>query len=334
MDTHAQEKVNLAQRAICKILKNIEESPYHVEGFTESMASELLRGQNGHVVMQIAEAAGAAIYVGGKWHTTGQCPSSNDLDDLASWLCTSQDAGVGPRLPPCSSWGTISLQEEGYPNAERIRDTACGMLACCLSRSATSIIQKQHLAFWFRGELLRERTWAGNTSEGAARALEHELTPRNSFQAMNEVLAHECRQWSDSEVDGTHTIQLLLQDSIRFAEEGIATGQILVAINQQRLKNMEELTKVAKELQSVILTADIPIIKLDLEMNVAEINGLAKPLFQSDESAATEPDMLDPVGHALANYLHPKCRSEVEVSLVSLYIYIYIYVHISFGHQA
>nr|AIS82727.1 phytochrome [Tetraselmis astigmatica] len=318
LEAAAQDRVNIAQQSICKVLKSIEESPHHLEGRTEALADGLMRGHSGKVMMQVAEATGAAMLVGGKWRTTGLCPQPDQLDTLAAWLCSGQEQAP-PRLPHGGRWGTISLHKEGFPNAKAIRGCAAGLLALDLSRSAASSTGTQCLAIWFRGELMKEQNWAGNKNDPQGRAMGHEMTPRSSFIAMSEILDLECRQWADCEVDGTHTIQLLLQDSIRFAEEGMTTGRILIAINQERLRNMDELTKVASELQSVILTADIPIIKLDTQLQVVDFNEHAKPFLQLHQgegaSSVASSELLDAHGKPLLQYIHPDTQAGFKAVL-------------------
>eukprot|EP00951_Prasinocladus_malaysianus_P048081 scaffold654402_cov48-Prasinocladus_malaysianus.AAC.1 len=99
------------------------------------------------------------------------------------------------------------------------------------------------MTVWFRGELVEEITWAGDKSSPQARATGHEMTPRGSFEAMKELIQLQCRPWTGHEVDGTHAIKFLLQDAIRLCEEGKTTSRILVALNQERLRNMDELSK-------------------------------------------------------------------------------------------
>jgi len=94
-----------------------------------------------------------------------------------------------------------------------------------------------------------------------------------------------------AEVEGTHAVKLLLQDAIRLCAEGEITSRILIAINKERLRNMDELTKVANELQAVIRTADVPIIKLDRSLNVVDFNKHAEHFFEGslDTESQTMP---------------------------------------------
>ena len=41
------------------------------------------------------------------------------------------------------------------------------------------------------------------------------------------------------------------------------TPRILVALNKERLRNMDQLSEVADELRVIVSTVDLPIIKLD-----------------------------------------------------------------------
>ena len=136
-----------------------------------------------------------------------------------------------------------------------------------------------------------------------ARAKGAEMSPRASFKAMKELVKLQSRRWASCDVDGVEAIQLLLQDTMRLHIEGQITSRILVTLNQERLRNMDELSKVASELRSVISSADVPIARLDSDLRIISCNTAAEPLFGC---ANVEETML-------VGYLQPKCRGFVEV---------------------
>ena len=58
------------------------------------------------------------------------------------------------------------------------------------------------------------------------------------------------------------------------------TSRILVALNKERLQNMDQLSVVADELRNIVSTIDLPIIKLDPNLVVLEANSHANKLLQ------------------------------------------------------
>jgi hypothetical protein len=314
------------QTAICDILKVLEEPGSQPEHLSATLAKTLFHDPHAaRIMLQVADSTGCAMMMEDTWHTAGTCPMSEELDRLLEWLTSGH--AERRRLKPGGHWGTISLAKEGYPGAKAIRSTSCGLLAVDLLQQdgqapneATPARPKRGYILWMRCEMMQTQTWAGDRHSAPARAMGHEMSPRASFEAMKELVELECVPWTAAEVEGTHAVKLLLQDAIRLCEEGLITSRILVAINKERLRNMDELTKVANELQAVIRTADVPIIKLDANLRVLDFNTHAAQFFadappfreeERSEEATANSDK--PTGRPFASFLEPESRLTMEV---------------------
>ena len=298
-EAHAmKQRVVAAQSAVCSALRCMSDDNSSVNRSTisASLVSALMSKGSGQVMLQVADASGCAMFLEGKWNTVGKCPENSHLDSVVKWM---RDSG---KMEAGGQFGTICLQDAGFPDAEATRATMAGILAVDLGRFG-DVKDSFGFVIWLRGEMLQEETWAGDKNMPQARAKGAEMSPRASFKAMKDLVKLQSRRWASCDVDGIEAIQLLLQDTIRLHLEGQITSRILVTLNEERLRNMDELSKVASELRSVISSADVPIARLDAELRIISCNAAAEPLFGS---ANVEETML-------MGYLQPKCRAFVEV---------------------
>ena len=291
-----RQRVVAAQSAVCNALKGMDDNGVDKKAITASLGSALMSKGFDHVMLQVADASGCAMVLQGKWFTVGKCPDQSHLDSLVKWMRESN------KLEACGQFGTICLHDAGYPDAEAARATMAGVLAVDIGKIGEQAKDSFGIVIWLRGEMIQEETWAGDRNMPQARAKGAEMSPRASFAAMKELVQLRCSCWAACDVDGIEVIQLLLQDTIRLHFEGQMTSRILVTLNQERLRNMDELSKIASELKSVISTADVPIVRLDTELRIISCNSAAEPFFSG--LAANVP---------LADYLDPKCRSHIEV---------------------
>jgi light-regulated signal transduction histidine kinase (bacteriophytochrome) len=259
---------------------------------SDALARALFRDRAAsRIMLQLARCDGCAMFLQGTWNVVGECPPSAELDKVLAWLTF----GVAEErlLAPGGHWGTISLSKDGYPGAEDIRGTACGLLVVDLlqGRAAKHDVGHGACVMWMRAEMLQEKTWAGNGESLAVRIVAgtDRQQPSESFRAVKEQVEMECRPWTAVEVEGTRAVQLLLQDAIKLCDEGVLTSRILVAVNQERLRHLDQLHRVANELQAVIRTANVPIVKLDVSLRVTELNAVAAELFAERQHGTSAP---------------------------------------------
>ena len=139
--------------------------------------AELLLGLTG--------AGGVALLLGQAPVLVGHTPSSEDVDELVTWL-------AGQHFE-----GTFQTERLGqlYPPAAEYTDVASGLLAVRLDEAAPRFI------LWFRPEVARTVTWAGNPQKpvvpgpGASR-----LHPRASFDAWKETVRGAGTPWTQVDV--------------------------------------------------------------------------------------------------------------------------------------
>jgi phytochrome A len=343
-DQAARQKLLRVQTTVCNVLKRVSENPDSSQNnnssLSDSLANALFRDRDAaRMLLQLGGyGGGCAMFLGNEWHMAGNCPSTSQLGELLAWLTVEELPTGGRRLGAGGQWGTISLDSEGFPGAKATRHSACGILAISLVESLVND-SEQHggCVLWTRPEMLQELSWAGNVESEVLRPREGpETEADSSFQAVKKQVELACVPWTGVEVEGTHAVKLLLQDAIKVCEEGRITSRILVAINQERLRNLDELHRVENELQAVIRTANVPIIRLNLALKVAELNPLAVDLFAGRRPSIPmpprkkgQPTPEPPLGLPFSAYLEYECAHQMEAcSLLFPFLLLPIILHI------
>ena len=297
----AQQKVSVGQAMLCDALKAMDSSNTLSNSIGSALASALMTKGSGNVMLQIAEATGCAMFLEGKWYTVGDCPEEAHLNSLIKWMKESGNLETG------AQFGTICLHGAGFPDAEATRANMAGVLAVDLLTRAAEPTGDAAVTVWMRGEMIQEEIWAGGkNSRPQIMDGSNYMTPRQSFLAQKEIVSLQSSPWACHEVDATQAIQLLLQDAIRLRMEGQITSRILVALNQERLRSMGELSKVASELRAVIDSADVPVVQVDTELKVVNCNLAAENLFAS--ASGEMPD-----GVPFVNFLNEDDQPKAEV---------------------
>jgi two-component system, chemotaxis family, sensor kinase Cph1 len=142
-------------------------------------------------LLDLANAQGAAIYFGGQWTTIGRTPNTDELDLLVQWL----DKNIHGEVFQSSSLSYL------YPDAERFKDLASGLLAVPIS--------KRSYVLWFRPEVIQTVNWGGNPNEAfeivpAKSSIpgtdDRKLCPRKSFDLWKETVRLTSLPWATVEV--------------------------------------------------------------------------------------------------------------------------------------
>ncbi|MDC0710346.1 ATP-binding protein [Stigmatella sp. ncwal1] len=136
-------------------------------------------------VLALAEASGAALLLGEKPLLVGRTPGAEEVEALAAWLATQsfQTSFYTERL------GAL------YPPLAARADVAAGVLAVRLAPAST------RLAIWFRPEVARTLTWAGDPRKPAQPEPGHQrLHPRGSFQAWEETVRDTSLPWKRADL--------------------------------------------------------------------------------------------------------------------------------------
>ncbi|KAA3440487.1 ATP-binding protein [Rufibacter hautae] len=170
-------------------------------------------------LLDITQSQGAALFLNGSLTTYGQTPPQEEISKLTGWLSEHVSEGV---------FCTNQLSKE-WPEAERIREVASGLLALEISR------YNQEYLLFFKPEIRETRVWAGNP-EKPMLTDGLRIHPRKSFEKWVEVIKGKSQPWSINEVEIT---QILLKDliAIRLRNQTAA----LEGLNQELLLNTEQL---------------------------------------------------------------------------------------------
>ena len=171
-------------------------------------------------LLGLADADGAAIVFGETCSRVGRTPSEGDVRHLAAWL----EARGGGDVFACAS-----LAAE-WPEAERWKDTASGVLAISIS--------KLHAAYvlWFRPEVVETVAWGGDPRK-PVEVDERDggrLHPRRSFEAWKEIVRLRAIPWHPSEVEAARDLRnAIVGIVLRRAEEMAALNQELERSNRE-----------------------------------------------------------------------------------------------------
>ncbi|WP_414562046.1 MULTISPECIES: ATP-binding protein [unclassified Anabaena] len=138
-------------------------------------------------ILNLVNAQGAAICFNGNYFTIGSTPEQQDIQDLVEWINQNLHEEI---------FCTDSLSQI-YPEAEKLRDVASGLMALSISKS-----QKNYV-LWFRPEVVRTVDWGGNPhkpvevkSNGSVR-----LSPRKSFELWKETVLLKSLPWKPYELN-------------------------------------------------------------------------------------------------------------------------------------
>jgi two-component system, chemotaxis family, sensor kinase Cph1 len=170
-------------------------------------------------LLDLFDAKGAAIYVGGAWTTIGQTPSPAELEYLVQWL----NANVQDEVFSTDSLAGLD------PDAEQFKDVASGLLAISLS--------PQSYILCFRPEVLHSVNWGGDPHH-PFQAVETDgnlvLYPRKSFQLWQETVRLHSLLWKAVEIESAIELRsAIVKIVLRQAEELALRATDLVRSNAE-----------------------------------------------------------------------------------------------------
>lgn len=138
-------------------------------------------------LLDLVDAQGAAIYLGGNWTTIGRTPAEEDLNSLMQWLAKQ---AIDEEI-----FYTDSLPQI-YADAAKFKDVGSGLLAIPIS--------KRNYVLCFRPEVIQTVNWGGDPTkayevkqtEGAVK-----LCPRKSFELWKETVRSKSLPWRQVEIN-------------------------------------------------------------------------------------------------------------------------------------
>ncbi|UFN49746.1 GAF domain-containing protein [Roseomonas sp. OT10] len=208
-------------------MRRVYEQLVQVMTREEDLAEGLIRYRPN--LLDYLPSAGVALLIDGRYASTGVVPQEAQVRALAGWLAERAGDGVTAldRLP------------EAYPPALEFADIASGVLAMSISRAPNAFI------LWFRPELVKTVTWAGNPNKPTEPGPSGHIAPRSSFAAWQEEVRHRAEPWKPWEIEAAQALHVSLLEVVlrrldQVAQErsrARAQQDLLMAELDHRVKN-------------------------------------------------------------------------------------------------
>jgi chemotaxis family two-component system sensor kinase Cph1 len=176
-------------------VKEIETTLLHETSAGRDYQDALLRHST--ELLELLQASGMAITRGTSLTTLGETPPPEPLRDLLGWL-----SERGPDV-----FETDHLAAHYLPAADWA--DAAGILAVPLGGVSNNLM------VWFRPEIARTVTWAGNPEKPAEPSgVAARMSPRLSFAAWTEAVRGRSRPWERHEVAAANSLRDMVADII------------------------------------------------------------------------------------------------------------------------
>ncbi|QOV90714.1 ATP-binding protein [Humisphaera borealis] len=196
----------------------------HAEQYTSRMAlksyqsrllaemageSEFLRGLTADKasLLNLTGSTGAAIVSAQQCILIGQTPGEAKVRALSDWL---------ESRPPAEVFWTHQLSA-AFPESAEYADLASGVLAISVSK-----LHARYL-IWFRPELIRTLSWAGDPNKNAPDIHTGRIHPRHSFDVWKQIVRNTSEPWTDAQIEAAtelrnHIVGIVLRKAEEVAE--------------------------------------------------------------------------------------------------------------------
>ncbi|NJL63813.1 MAG: GAF domain-containing protein [Methylacidiphilales bacterium] len=166
-----------------KFIESISQAENFITALAESESN----------LLEIVNATGAFICLERQHITIGETPELADLDRLLAWIENQTQENI---------FFTNTLPKI-YPQAEKFKDVASGLLALTISKTHRNYI------LWFRSEVIRTINWGGNPNKPVEIVENGELHlfPRKSFAMWQETVKNSSLPWKDCEIEAASEIR-------------------------------------------------------------------------------------------------------------------------------
>jgi light-regulated signal transduction histidine kinase (bacteriophytochrome) len=178
--------------------------------------TELLHEPELTALLGAVEADGVAVIQDGHVSTGGVTPAPAQILELVARL------SAEPGIAADQLFATDCLSAH-LEDANNLVGSAAGVVL--LPLEATLPLK----LMWFRDEQLRHITWGGNPDKAMNIESDGRISPRQSFAAWQQTVAHHSRHWSAEELESAHKLSALLDiESRRVAEDARRAQEILL----------------------------------------------------------------------------------------------------------
>ncbi|MDV6169706.1 ATP-binding protein [Flavobacterium sp. DG1-102-2] len=177
-------------------------------------------------LLELCNAAGAAIVYGGAVYSHGITPTEDEIQDLANWLATHTNNG---------SFHTDKLLDY-LPNRLEMCGQTSGLIYHSLDTESNNCI------IWFRPETKTEVNWAGDPNKAIVKD-KNGLYPRNSFKLWKEIVSCTSKPWIQPEITTAASYANSLQRQINL---------LIISEEEEKYRKLSELLKETNsELQNI-----------------------------------------------------------------------------------
>lgn len=167
-------------------------------------------------LLRFARASGAAVVRDDAVWSVGDVPPEPAIQALATWV-----AAQGVEV-----FHSHQMAQH-CPAAQGLQELAAGVLAVSISQV------HRHLILWFRPEIVKTVTWAGNPRKNTL-AADGRIHPRRSFESWQESIRGTSAPWSAAEVAVAGDLrQALIGIVLRRAEEFAEVAHELARVNKE-----------------------------------------------------------------------------------------------------
>eukprot|EP00897_Mesotaenium_endlicherianum_P004452 jgi/Mesen1/4034/ME000212S03050 len=241
--------------------------------------------------------------------TAGSCPSDAQIERLVKWV----QEGQGEEGDSAEVYHTSScLEEEGL--AEAREWSMCSAVMAPLSGQ-----QGGDNLLWFRNRASEALEWAWTDADAAC--MSHSARPpaaaataemmtatTQATKQKKKLLPSHASLWTQSQLEGVRGLQRLAQDALRGNSEPLK-AMMLVRLNEERLKAMQDLAIVARDLGRMMEISKTPIFAVSRDLLLASVVGreLAHVLHPSSLGVALQ---------SLAHVLQGHAQHHTELSLL------------------